>query len=89
MEYEYTLKFQLNEHEDTDSLLERLAEAGCDDAVVGLGQPGRLALAFIRESSSAKEAIENALDDVRKAVPRARLVEATPDLVGLPMCPRS
>ncbi|MGB5957362.1 MAG: hypothetical protein WBG97_18485, partial [Pseudomonas sp.] len=23
MEYEYTLKFQLNEHEDTDSLLER------------------------------------------------------------------
>ncbi|KIY39962.1 DNA-binding protein [Pseudomonas sp. 10-1B] len=83
MEYEYTLKYQLNEHEDTDSLLERLAEAGCDDAVVGLGQPGRLALAFIREASSAKEAIESALDDVRKAVPRARLVEATPDLVGL------
>jgi predicted DNA-binding transcriptional regulator AlpA len=83
MEYEFTLKYQLGENEDTDVLLERLAEGGCDDALVGVGQPGRLALAFIRESSSAKEAIESALADVGKIVPRARLIEATPDLVGL------
>ncbi len=83
MEYEFTLKYQLGENEDTDVLLERLAEGGCDDALVGVGQPGRLALAFIRESSSAKEAIETALADVGKIVPRARLIEATPDLVGL------
>ncbi|WDY59010.1 helix-turn-helix transcriptional regulator [Pseudomonas sp. PSKL.D1] len=83
MEYEFTLKYQLAEGEDADALLERLAEAGCDDALVGIGQPGRLALAFVRESSSAKEAIASALNDVRQAVPGARLIEATPDLVGL------
>ncbi|HHJ1298565.1 DNA-binding protein [Pseudomonas sp. P1B16] len=83
MEYEFTLKYQLNEDEDADALLERLAQAGCEDALVGVGQPGRLALAFVRESPSAREAIESALKDVREAVPEARLIEATPDLVGL------
>lgn len=83
MEYEFTLKYQLNENEDTDALLERLAKAGCDDALVGVGQPGRLALAFVREASTAREAIHSALDGVREAVPAARLIEATPDLVGL------
>ncbi|QCI10978.1 DNA-binding protein [Pseudomonas putida] len=83
MEYEFTLKYQLPEDENVDVLLERLAEAGCDDAVIGIGQPGRLALAFARESRSAREAIESALNDVRTAVPSARLIEATPDLVGL------
>jgi len=83
MEYEFTLKYQLVEDEDIDALLERLAEAGCDDALVGVGQPGRLSLEFVRESSSAKEAIESALSNVRTAVPGARLIEATPDLVGL------
>ncbi len=83
MEYEFTLKYQLNEDEDADALLERLAQAGCEDALVGVGQPGRLALAFVRESPSAREAIESALKDVREAVPDARLIEATPDLVGL------
>lgn len=83
MEYEFTLRYQLLKDENVDLLLERLAEAGCDDAVVGIGQPGRLALAFVRESRSAKEAIESALHDVRTAVPWARLIEAKPDLVGL------
>ena len=83
MEYEFTLKYQLVEDEDIDALLERLAEAGCDDALVGIGQPGRLSLEFVRESAGANEAIESALRDVRTAVPGARLIEATPDLVGL------
>lgn len=83
MEYEFTLKYQLSENEETDALLERLADGGCDDAVVGVGQPGRLALAFIRESPTAKEAIESALKDVCRVLPGARLIEATPDLVGL------
>lgn len=83
VEYEFTLKYQLSENEDTDALLERLAEGGCDDALVGVGQPGRLALAFIREAASAKQAIESALNDVGRVVPGARLIEATPDLVGL------
>jgi hypothetical protein len=41
-----------------DALVERLAEEGCDDALVGIGPPGRLALGFVREASSAHDAIE-------------------------------
>jgi hypothetical protein len=84
MEYEFTLKYQLAaddcEHED---IVERLAEAGCDDATIGVGLPGRIALVFARESSSALGALVSALEDVKRAVPSARLVEAAPDFVGL------
>lgn len=73
MEYEFTLKYQ---NKDTDALLEHLAEAGCDNALVGIGQPGCLALAIVRASVSAKEAINSALADMSRAVPGARLVEA-------------
>ncbi|WP_166360663.1 helix-turn-helix transcriptional regulator [Pseudomonas akapageensis] len=84
MEYIFTLKYQLaTEDQDMDTLVERLGEAGCDDALVGIGQPGRLALEFVREAASAEEAVKSALADVCKAVPGARLIEATPDLVGL------
>jgi len=84
MEYEFTLSFKLAASEaDTDTLIERLGAAGCDDALVGIGQSGRIALNFTREAGSAQEAIVSALRDVRKAIPDARLVEAGPDLVGL------
>jgi predicted DNA-binding transcriptional regulator AlpA len=84
VEYIFTLKYQLDEHDcNLDSLVERLGAAGCDDALVGVGQPGRLALEFSRESDSAKEAVRTALADVKRAVPSARLIEASPDLVGL------
>jgi predicted DNA-binding transcriptional regulator AlpA len=84
MEYTFTLKYQLAEHDsDADALVERLGEAGCDDALVGIGQPGRLALEFTREAKSAKAAVRSALADVKRAVPSAKLVEAVPDFVGL------
>ena len=84
MEYTFTLKYQLAEHDSApDAMVERLGEAGCDDALVGIGQPGRLALEFTRESDGAQSAVRSALADVRRAVPTARLIEATPDLVGL------
>src|SRR5690606_20804655 len=41
------------------------------------------ALEFTREAVDASSAIRSALADVRQAVPSARLVEVTPDLVGL------
>ena len=54
MEYTFTLKYQLaDEDRDADALVERLGEAGCDDALVGIGQPGRLALEFTREAADA------------------------------------
>lgn len=42
---------------DIDALVERLAEEGCDDALVGVGQPSRLALEFVREAASEHDAI--------------------------------
>ena len=84
MEYTFTLKYQLaDDDRDPDALVERLGDAGCDDALVGIGQPGRLALEFTREADSADAAVRSALADVRSAVPAARLIEVAPDLVGL------
>ncbi|MGF6531537.1 MULTISPECIES: helix-turn-helix transcriptional regulator [Paraburkholderia] len=84
MEYDFTLKYQLTAADsDHDEIVERLAEAGCDDATIGIGQPGRIALVFAREGTSALGALMSALADVKRAVPSARLVEAAPDFVGL------
>ena len=84
MEYEFTLKFKLTaDGGETDALVERLGEAGCDDAVIGIGQPGRIALNFTREATSAKHAIVSALADVKGVIPQAELIEVTPDLSGL------
>lgn len=84
MAYTFTLKYRLaNADSDPDALVERLGEAGCDDALVGIGQPGRLALEFTREAASAEDAVSSALADVKRAIPSAELVEASPDYVGL------
>jgi hypothetical protein len=84
MEYEFTLKYQLAaDDSDHDEIVERLAEAGCDDATIGVGQPGRIALVFAREGATALAALMSALEDVKRALPGARLVEAAPDFVGL------
>ena len=82
--YEFTLKFSLPiRHSDMEDLVECLGESGCDDALVGIGKAGRIALAFTREESSAFKAVSSAVADIKRAIPDARLVEAVPDLVGL------
>lgn len=82
--YEFTLKFRLPDADtDAGQFVDALAEAGCDDALVGIGQPGRVALDFAREARSAFEAVASAIMDVRRAIPGAELVEASPDLVGI------
>jgi len=84
MEYIFTLKYLLAEDDrDIDALLERLGEEGCDDALVGVGLPGRIALEFTREASNAREALCSALADATRALPGARFIEAAPDYVGL------
>lgn len=45
-------------------------------------QPGRLALEFIRDAPSADDAIAGAIEDVRRAVPIARLVLSSADEDG-------
>jgi hypothetical protein len=77
MECTFTLTYQLpSDDNDMDAIVDRLAEEGCDDGLVGVGQPGRLALEFVREARSAHDAIEGAIEDVRRALPNARLIEA-------------
>nr|WP_314629787.1 DNA-binding protein [uncultured Noviherbaspirillum sp.] len=84
MEYIFTLKYQLAaDDRDPAAIVERLGAAGCDDALVGSGVAGRIALEFTREAASAEAALHSALDDVRRAIPGARLTEAGPDYVGL------
>ncbi len=83
-EYDFTLKFDITSLEcEPESLLDQLYEAGCDDAIIGIGRSSRIALNFTREARSASEAISSALRDVNKAIPQAKLIEATPDFVGL------
>jgi hypothetical protein len=83
-EYDFTLKFRLPpDAPDPESHLEALGAAGCDDALVGVGQHGRIALDFTRAGRSAFAAVASALRDVRKAIPGVVLVEAAPDFVGL------
>ncbi len=83
-EYEFTLKFNLHNHQiDPNDYIERLYESGCDDALIGIGKKGYVSLDFIRSASSAYEAISSAVTNVKKAIPNATLIEATPDFVGL------
>lgn len=84
MEYEFQLNFVLPQSRwDPDELADRLGRAGCTDALVGLGLPGRIALDFSREAASAATAILSAIRDARTAMPLATLVEVGPDFVGL------
>jgi len=83
-QYEFTLRFALGRPDaDPGLFVDNLLAEGCEDALIGLGMQGRIALSFTREASSAERAILTALQDVQRAIPDASLVEATPDLVGL------
>lgn len=83
-DYEFTLKFRLSDISiNPEKYVEDLIANGCDDALIGIGQKGRIALDFVRESESAYAAVLSALKDIKKVIPDAILVEATPDLVGL------
>lgn len=83
-EFEFTLKFSLaDDSTEPDVYIERLAAAGCDDAMIGIGQNGRIALQFNRQAENALEAVFSAIENIKAAIPDARLIEATPDLVGL------
>jgi predicted DNA-binding transcriptional regulator AlpA len=82
--YEFILKFRVGDATtDPSEFLAALGEAGCTDAMVGVGQMGVIGLDYSREASSASEAIRTAIADVVRAIPAAVLVEAAPDLVGL------
>lgn len=75
MEYPFTLKYPLSEHDAShNELVERLGASGCDDALVGVGQPGRLALEFNRAADSAELAVMqvNLAKEVCRRRPKVR-----------------
>ncbi|ACK73754.1 prophage CP4-57 regulatory (plasmid) [Gloeothece citriformis PCC 7424] len=83
-EYEFTLKFKLpNFNTNPEIYIDKLYESGCDDALIGVGTKGYIALNFIRESDSAYEAIKSAMENVKSVIPGVELVEALPDWVGV------
>lgn len=76
MEFMFKISYQLPSNDaNDDELVERLGEAGCNDALVGIGQPGRVALEFTREAGSALAALRSAMRDVARAIPSAKLIE--------------
>jgi hypothetical protein len=75
-EYSFTLKFKFSDAPiDPDCYIDRLYEAGCDDALIGIGKQGSIALEFIRSAASAFDAISNAIVDVKKVIPDAILID--------------
>lgn len=82
--YEFALRFRLPAGKpDPGAWLDRLYDAGCDDATAGVGRKGFIALMFARTAGSGEKAVAAAIRDVRKAIPGAELVAADPDLVNL------
>ena len=82
--FEFELKFSLSKtSQNPGAFVERLAETGCTDALVGIGKTGRIAFHFARDAHSAFEAVLSAVNDIKEAIPEATLIEAAPDLVGL------
>lgn len=60
---------------DIEKVLDRLYEAGCDDAVVGLGTPGLLGLSFIRQGADREAVIAGAVRDALAGLPAGAVVE--------------
>ena len=87
-DYEFTLRFQLqDENDNPENYLDLLFEAGCDDALVGVGSLGAgslgsISLNFTREASTASAAVTSAIQNVLSAIPSAILIELAPDLVN-------
>jgi hypothetical protein len=75
MTYDFTLLFQL----PADGLgpvkwVDVLFEAGCNDATVGVGRSGVIALNFSREAKQLDAARSSAILDVESAIPDAKLI---------------
>ena len=83
-EYDFTLKFSLpSVMMVDDAILDKLFEAGCDDALMSIGKAGYLAADFTRESITAYEAIKTAIKAVTDAISHAKLIKAGPYIANL------
>jgi len=75
-EFEFDVMIRLPQGcPDIEVVLDRLYEAGCDDAVVGCGNPGSLGLSFIREGTDREVVIAGAVRDALAGLPEEAVVE--------------
>ncbi|MGI0482059.1 DNA-binding protein [Geminocystis sp. CENA526] len=81
--YNFSLIFDFDTEIDIEMYLDPLYEAGCGDAIVGMGQRGSIVLDFMRESESAYQAVYSAIQQVKSVIPTAILIQVSPDLVGV------
>ncbi len=85
--YEFDLVFSLPDgiEQDNFELADRVYEAGFDDAVVGSGTPGLLAVSLECEGEDAETVIlESARQILRQLPTGSFLRDVRPDLVSLP-----
>ncbi|QJD91680.1 hypothetical protein HH213_17255 [Duganella dendranthematis] len=76
MEHEFTLVFSTARCvEGVDEIVEILGQAGPTDATVGLGKRGHVALMFSREAASLGAAAQDAIAEIKRVLPMAKLVE--------------
>lgn len=83
--FEFELLFALPGDEPvSDEMIDRLYEAGLDDAVVGTGMTGMVAVSMEREGEHAEGTILEAIQQCLLALPEgSELREVRPDLVSL------
>ncbi len=84
--YTFSLNFKLPNFENKnniDTVIERLGDGGCTDALVCIGRRGYLLLDFERQSESPEAAIKSAIEDVSKIIQNSKLVEVNSDIVGV------
>ncbi len=69
---EFILRVTLPTEMQDDEIVERLGSVGCNDALVGLGVKGKIALHFIRSANTVKEAISSAIEDIQRVIPGSK-----------------
>lgn len=68
--YEFKIIVQLKDPAGVpEQYLAALRDAGCDDTLVGIGRPGTIGLAFTREADTLRDAIHEAIGQVKAAIP--------------------
>lgn len=81
--YNFSLIFNFDEEIDPEIYLDALYEAGCGDAIIGIGEKGSIAVDFMRESNSGYQGVYSAIQQVKSVIPTAILIQVSPDLVGV------
>ena len=82
-EYDFALHYRVNPDVNPESYIDPLFEAKCDDCALHFGKSGYVELDFIREASTVSEAIKSAIQNVKLAIPDAKLCYISLDIVGV------